>query len=596
MPNSATSPAPATRRIRTDPLFFAILGTIAATYVILIVIMLAADATYIFTSDMSEEVVLDFSTDAAGEPLRVGDGLGDRFAKYGMTVLSADVNHPARILDSNKPSAANSDLGTPNQQFGGPGVGAGGVRGSAGENHMPLGHVVIVADNAKPAAVDEGVREFVVNWVEPVRIQSLQVEGDVPLAGKIVTYDTDGAVIAERNIEADAAREVAIGDDGVSRMDVTLPEAIQDARVEYTLQAGVAANLNAARRESLQLGNLRIVPKEARQIAPRDIASQLVFTWEDPVHLDEVQLVNVAHSSGRIVTYDLAGEQLASYDPTDLGANSVQSVRINRDDVARMEIDLPPRAAVAELTFHWPGRVLQPWERDHPDAARLIHNPISSALGKPEIQYSIKLSLISCTMSAILSLWVAIPTGYLLSRHKFFGRSFIDAVLDIPIVLPPLVIGLSLLILFQFAPAWLRESVVYQIPAVILAQFSVACAFAVRTMRATFDQIDARREQVAMTLGCSRFQAFGRVVVPEAGRGILTAGTLAWARALGEFGPLLIFAGTTRLKTEVLSVSVYLELSVGDLGAAVAVSLIMVVAAVIVLILARMWGTRALTI
>ena len=120
---------------------------------------------------------------------------------------------------------------------------------------------------------------------------------------------------------------------------------------------------------------------------------------------------------------------------------------------------------------------------------------------------------------------------------------------------------------------------VYQIPAVILAQFTVACAFAVRTMRATFDQIDPRREQVALTLGASRLMAFTLVVLPEAWRGMLTAATLAWARALGEFGPLLIFAGTTRMKTEVLSTSVFLELTIGDLEAAIAVSLIMVVAA-----------------
>ena len=115
-------------------------------------------------------------------------------------------------------------------------------------------------------------------------------------------------------------------------------------------------------------------------------------------------------------------------------------------------------------------------------------------------------------------------------------------------------------------------------------------------MRATFDQIDARREQVALTLGCTRAQAFGYVVLPEAWRGILTAGTLAWARALGEFGPLLIFAGATRHKTEVLSTTVFLELSIGDLEAAVAVSLIMVVAAIAVLIIARMFGTRTLAI
>ena len=112
-----------------------------------------------------------------------------------------------------------------------------------------------------------------------------------------------------------------------------------------------------------------------------------------------------------------------------------------------------------------------------------------SALASDEIQYSIKLSLISCSISAFISLWVAIPIGYLLSRYKFPGRNLIDAIVDIPIVLPPLVVGLSLLILFQFVPRSLHDMVVYEIPAVILAQFMVAAAFAVRTMRATFDQI-----------------------------------------------------------------------------------------------------------
>jgi molybdate transport system permease protein len=232
----------------------------------------------------------------------------------------------------------------------------------------------------------------------------------------------------------------------------------------------------------------------------------------------------------------------------------------------------------------------------HPWVAALWSNPIGRALRTPEIQYSIKLSLISCTITTILALWVAVPVGYLLSRHTFPGRNLLDAVLDVPIVLPPLVVGLSLLILFQFAPVWLRERVVYEIPSVILAQFMVACAFAVRTMRATFDQIDNRREQVALTLGCSRAQAFSRVVLPEAQRGMLTAATLAWARALGEFGPLLVFAGATRNKTEVLSTSVFLELSIGDLEAAVAISLIMVGAAIVVLVVTRLWGSRLLSI
>ena len=228
-----------------------------------------------------------------------------------------------------------------------------------------------------------------------------------------------------------------------------------------------------------------------------------------------------------------------------------------------------------------------------PTWAMLTANPIVVALADPKIQYSIWLSMISCTLSAILSVAVAVPLGYLMSRHRFFGRRLLDAILDIPIVLPPLVVGLSLLILFQFPPFnWFARSIVYQVPAVILAQFAVAGAFAVRTMKATFDHIDPRCEQVALSLGCSRAQAFGWVVLPEAGRGMMTAFTLAWARSLGEFGPLLIFAGATRMKTEVLSTTVFLEMNVGNLEAAVAVSLIMVAAAVVVLVVARLFGSR----
>src|SRR5207237_7822595 len=78
--------------------------------------------------------------------------------------------------------------------------------------------------------------------------------------------------------------------------------------------------------------------------------------------------------------------------------------------------------------------------------------------------------------------------------------------------------------------------ITFQIPSVILAQFAVSCAFAVRTMRVTFDQISPRTEHVALTLGCTRWQAFWMVAVPESWRGIVSAATLAWARALGEFG------------------------------------------------------------
>lgn len=216
-----------------------------------------------------------------------------------------------------------------------------------------------------------------------------------------------------------------------------------------------------------------------------------------------------------------------------------------------------------------------------------------TTLATDEIQYAIWLSLVSCSISAILSLWVGIPIGYLLSRASFPGKIVLDAILDIPIFLPPLVIGLSLLILFQvpFLDAFNeRFPVVFHVPAVIIAQFAVASAFAVRTLRNTFDSISPRLEQVALTLGCRRSQAFFWVVLPQAWRGILTAGTLAWARSLGEFGPILVFAGSTRKRTEVLPVSVHLELSIGNIEGAVGISLLMVAIAMIVLVVVRVLG------
>ena len=214
-------------------------------------------------------------------------------------------------------------------------------------------------------------------------------------------------------------------------------------------------------------------------------------------------------------------------------------------------------------------------------------------LADENIRYAIRLSLISSTISTILALWVAVPIAYLMSRPRFPGKNLLDGFLDIPLILPPLVVGLCLLILFR--QTFLRSiddrfPIAFHVPAVILAQFTVAAAFAVRTLRATFDELSPRQEQVALTLGCSRAQAFWLVVLPEARHGLLTAATLAWARSLGEFGPILVFAGATRQRTEVLPTSIYLELSVGNIEGAVAVSLLMICVALVVLFVIRVFG------
>lgn len=462
------------RRAGANRFFFFALGTIGGTYVLLILMLLGADVVYLFSDRSSEEVVVDFSVDANRTRIQGGESPSDRFAKYGLSFASAADERSLTFLDSSDPGAFEA-FGTPHEDFGGTGRGAGGRRGEQTENDRPLGNVLLLTEDNAPSG-----GTITLNWKQPVELDRLTI-------------------------------------------------------------------LNAR-----QGASLRAFSSDGKLAIERELATT--------------------------------------------GPSSVLSVHLGIKNISRLDVALPDGGALADVAFFWNGRLLADWEAAHPILAAVAYNPITNALAKPEIQHSIYLSLVSCTITTILSLWTAVPLGYLLSRHRFFGRDFIDAVLDIPIVLPPLVVGLSLLILFQFFPATLREAVIYKVPAVILAQYAVACAFAVRTMRATFDQIDSRREMVALTLGCSRASAFMHIVLPECRRGMLTAGTLAWARALGEFGPLLIFAGATRNKTEVLSTTVFLELSVGDLGAAVAVSMIMVVSAIIVLVLARLWGTRTLSI
>lgn len=268
-----------------------------------------------------------------------------------------------------------------------------------------------------------------------------------------------------------------------------------------------------------------------------------------------------------------------------------------------------------------------------------------SALSDSDIRDAVGLTLKTSMATALLSVLVAVPVAYLMSRYEFRGKALLDALVDIPVLLPPLTVGLSLLLAFNqlsFAVSlgvlafcfcvvslgawggrapravvvflgmitvgliagaiwWTGDEssmeevfgsagipVTFRPIAVVLAQFPVAAAFAIRMMRTHFDEISPRFEAVAMSLGCHRGMAFRRVILPMSGRAILAAGTMAWARALGEFGPILIFAGATRGRTEVLSTSVYLELTVGNVSGAAVLSLGMILLAVGTIFFARL--------
>ena len=242
-----------------------------------------------------------------------------------------------------------------------------------------------------------------------------------------------------------------------------------------------------------------------------------------------------------------------------------------------------------------------------------------SGLRDPENHFAIRLSLVTATMTALLSLVIGVPAAYVLSRYRLPGSAIIDTILDLPIVLPPPVIGLSLLILFSTSPGRVLEGLTpewivdpvnklftfvlgqeisdgtrwsYTTRGIVLAQFFVACSFGVRAMKAAFDTIGTRHEDVARTLGCTRRQAFSRVVLPMARTGLIAGTIMTWARAMAEFGPILFFCGATQGKTSVMPVAMYLHYSIGDIEKAVVLVLIMLMISAVTLVTFKKLGGR----
>ncbi len=214
---------------------------------------------------------------------------------------------------------------------------------------------------------------------------------------------------------------------------------------------------------------------------------------------------------------------------------------------------------------------------------------VLTVLSSGFIRHALWMSLWTSFATALLALLFAVPMGYSLSRFRFPGRFLVDAIVDLPIIFPPLVAGLTLLVFFSQTAfgRWIesdpRLEFVFQPKGIVLCQFLVSASFAIRSAKIAFDDVDRRYENVALTLGCTRWGSFRRVSLPLALNGIIAGGVLTWARAFGLFGPLMIFVGSFRGRTEVLSTTIFLEQSVGNLEVALAVALLMILVAIVAL-------------
>ncbi len=203
---------------------------------------------------------------------------------------------------------------------------------------------------------------------------------------------------------------------------------------------------------------------------------------------------------------------------------------------------------------------------------------------------ALRLSLITTLTSLGIILLLGIPTSRLLSRSVFRGKSIIDSLVDVPIVLPPAVAGIALLLAFAGNSPIGRFLAAYNIilpgstVAVIMAQTFVSLPFFVRSARTAFEEIDPRLEAAANVLSPSHSFTFRRVVLPLASRGLIAGAILAWGRALGEFGATLMFAGNLPGITQTMPLAIYIGLNTDISKASFLAAILIVISFGIILV------------
>ena len=201
------------------------------------------------------------------------------------------------------------------------------------------------------------------------------------------------------------------------------------------------------------------------------------------------------------------------------------------------------------------------------------------------------LSLKVAAWSTAINLLLGVAVGFLLARRRFPGRELLDAVLTLPMVLPPTVLGYYLLVLLGrkgALGAWLHDTfginLIFTWQGAVVAASIVAFPLVLKAARAAFENVDPQLEKAARVLGLNEWQVFARVTLPLAWRGILAGVLLAFARALGEFGATLMVAGSIPGRTQTLSVAVYEAVQAGQDSAANLLVLITSITCIVVLL------------
>ncbi|MCA9838077.1 MAG: molybdate ABC transporter permease subunit [Trueperaceae bacterium] len=206
------------------------------------------------------------------------------------------------------------------------------------------------------------------------------------------------------------------------------------------------------------------------------------------------------------------------------------------------------------------------------------------SLLSPVVTEALRLSLFTTSISLLITLVLGVPSAYFLARFSFPGKRLLDTLIDLPLVLPPTVAGLALLLTFGrrglFAPVLenLGITIAFTSVAVIIAQVFVSAPLLIRPMKAAFANLDERLEAVALSLKASRWRTFWSVSLPLTLPQLIEGIVLAWARALGEFGATIVFAGSLQGRTQTMPLAIYAALE-QDLNAALGLSALLTLVA-----------------
>jgi len=214
----------------------------------------------------------------------------------------------------------------------------------------------------------------------------------------------------------------------------------------------------------------------------------------------------------------------------------------------------------------------------------VVPNPkeILSSLQTEEMIYSIRLSIVTSAISTVVVLAISIPIGYALARFSFPGKSVVKSILDLPIAFPELVLGLCLLILFGQtfvgkALEYMGIKIVFTKLGIIVAQIFTALPYATRILYSTFESVNPRFELVSRSLGYGEFETFKNITLPLARGGIFASTIITFARCMGAFGAVLILYGGSYMNTEILPITLYLNISYGNIAMAITSDIVLIV-------------------